>query len=135
VIVLDENLLGLRLDQVIARWYPGRVCYVTHLRPNTIIKDETIIQLLQQAKGATFVTTNVIDFWQRVPAHVRYSIVCLTLPNEQLRQLPDLLRRFLRLPDWKTKTGRMGKVARVTRRQIQYYAVGDDHIHVLVWSG
>jgi len=110
-------------------------CYITSLRPNTIIKDETITQLLQQVKGATFVTTNVRDFWQRVPAHARYSIVCLTLPNEQLRQLPDVLRRVFRLPDWKTKAGRMGKVARVTRRQMQYYAVGDDRIHVLVWSG
>ena len=135
MIVLDENLMGLRLDQVIARWYPGRVCYITSLRPNTIIKDETITQLLQQVKGATFVTTNVRDFWQRVPAHARYSIVCLTLPNEQLRQLPDVLRRVFRLPDWKTKAGRMGKVARVTRRQMQYYAVGDDRIHALVWSG
>jgi hypothetical protein len=66
VIVLDENLLGLRLDQAIARWYPGRVCYVANLRPNTIIKDETITQLLQQAKGAAFVTTNAVDFWQRI---------------------------------------------------------------------
>ena len=135
MIVLDENMLGLRLDQVIARWYPGRVCSITDLRPGTIIKDETIALLLQQARGATFVTTNVTDFWRRVPAHARYCIVCLALPNEQLRQLPDLLRRFLRMPEWKTKAGRMGKVARVSRRQLQYYAVGDDRLHSRVWSG
>ena len=29
MIILDENLLGLRLDIPIARWYAGRVCYLT----------------------------------------------------------------------------------------------------------
>ena len=48
MIILDENMLGLRLDQVIARWYPGRVCYITDVRPGTIIKDETIARLLQR---------------------------------------------------------------------------------------
>ena len=48
MIVLDENLLGLRLDNSIAAWYPGRVCYVTDLRANTVIKDEAIPQLLQR---------------------------------------------------------------------------------------
>ena len=110
------------------------MCYITDLRPGTIIKDETISRLLQHARGATFVTTNVTDFWRHVPAQARYCIVCLALPNEQLHQLPDLLRRFLRLSEWKTKAGRMGKVARVSRRQIQYYAVGDDRIHSRVWS-
>jgi len=132
---LDGNLIRLRLQQVIARWYPARACYITDVRPGTITKDETIARLLQQARGATFVTTNVTDFWRHIPAHARYCIVCLALPNEQLRQLPDLLRRFLRVPEWKTKAARMGKVARVSRRQIQYYAGGDDRLHSRVWSG
>ena len=71
MIVLDENALGLRLDQRIARWYPERVCYVTDLRSGTIIKDETIARLLQRARGATFVTTNVQDFWRHIPAPAR----------------------------------------------------------------
>lgn len=82
MIVLDENLLGLRLDNPIAVWYPGRVCYITELRPNTIIKDEAVARLLRGFKGATFVTTNVTDFWRRVPAHPHYGIVCVSLPNE-----------------------------------------------------
>jgi hypothetical protein len=92
VIVLDENLQVLRLDNPIAIWYPGRVCYVTELRPASIIKDEAVPGCLQQVKGATFITTNVIDFWRRIQAHARYSIVCLSLPNERLREIPDLLR-------------------------------------------
>ena len=132
--MLDENLLSLRLDNPIATWYPGRVYYITDLHPGMVIKDEAIPRLLQQVKGATFVTTNVSDFWQHVLAHVRYGIVCLSLPNKRLREIPDLLRRLFRLLEFKTKAARMGKVARVSRRQIQYYAAGDDRIHTLAWS-
>ena len=134
MIILDENLLGLRLDMPIAHWYAGRVCYLTAVRPGTVIKDEAIPQLLQQCRGATFVTTNVPDFWQRILAHARYSIVCLSLPNERLHQLPALLRRLFRLRELRTRAGRMGKVIRATSTQIQYYTVGDNHIHLLTWS-
>jgi hypothetical protein len=47
VIVLDENLLSLRLDNPIATWYPGRVCYITDLRPGMVIKDEAVPRFLQ----------------------------------------------------------------------------------------
>ena len=134
MIILDENLLGLRLDIPIARWYAGRVCYLTDLRPGTVIKDEVIPQLLRQCKGATFVTTHVPDFWQHILAHTRYSIVCLSLPNERLHQLPTLLRRLFRLRELRTRAGRMGKVIRATSEQIQYYTVGDNRIHLRTWS-
>ena len=135
MIVSDENLLGLRLNNPIAVWYPGRVCYITDLRSNTVIKDEAIPQLLQRLKGATFVTTNVTDLWQRALTHTRYSIVCMSLPNERVREVPELLRRFLRLPEFKTKAARMGKVVRVGRQQIQYYAAGDNRVHTVTWPG
>jgi hypothetical protein len=135
VIVLDENLLGLRLNNPIAIRYPGRVSYITALRPSTVIKDEAIPRLLQRLKGVTFVTTNVTDFWRRVLAHPQYSIVCLSLPNERLREVPELLRRLLRMPEFRTKAARMGKVVRVSRQQVQYYVVGAHHEHILTWPG
>ncbi|MBI5650489.1 MAG: hypothetical protein HZC40_08605 [Chloroflexi bacterium] len=39
MIVLDEQLLGRNIEVEIARWYRGTVCFITDLRPNTIIKD------------------------------------------------------------------------------------------------
>jgi hypothetical protein len=80
------------------------------------------------------VTTHVPDFWQRILTHTRYSIVCLSLPNERLYQLPTLLRRLFRLPELRTRAGRMGKVIRATSEQVQYYTVGDNRIHFLTWS-
>jgi len=133
MIVLDEDLLALRLNNPITGWYPGRVCYITDLHPSVLIKDEAIPQLLQRTKGATFVTTNVADFWRHVPAHMRYGIVCLLLPNERLSMVPQLLRRLFHLPEFSTKATRMGKVIRVSQRQIQYYSVGDKHIRTLTW--
>ncbi len=62
MIVLDEQLLGRNLEVEIARWYRGAVCFITDLRPNTVIKDDAIPQLLQQANQPTFVTINVNDF-------------------------------------------------------------------------
>jgi hypothetical protein len=134
VIVLDENLQALRLNNPIVTWYPGHVCYVMDLRSGTVIKDEAIPQLLQRHKGVTFVTTNVIDFWMSELLHSRYSIVCISLPNERVREVPELLRRLLRLPEFRTKTARMGKVVRVNRREVQYYTGTHKRIHTLAWG-
>ena len=134
MIVLDENLLILRLGNPIAAWYPGRVYSIIDLDPGAIIKDEAIPTYLRRGKGATFITTNVPDFWRRVRADIYYHIFCSSLPNERLRELPALLRRLLRIPELKTKAGRMGKVLRVTHKQIQYYIVNDTRVRSLAWA-
>lgn len=131
MIVLDENLQVLRLGNPIAAWYPGRVCYIIDLDPGAVIKDEAVPTYLRRFRGVTFVTTNVSDFWRRARADARYGIVCLSLPNERLREIPNLLRRLFRLPELKTKAARMGKVVRVSRRQVQYYTVNDNRLRSL----
>lgn len=133
MLIFDENIHQQSLMDAVAAWYRGRVVSIAALRPGTVIKDEAIPSILQQAKGATFITTNVSDFWQRTPAHARYCIVCLVLSNERLNELPDLLRRLFRLPGFKTKSARMGKIARVSPQQIQYYRIGDVQVHPLAW--
>ena len=136
MIVFDENVHQQRLMDAVAGWYRGRVLSITTLRPDTLIKDEAIPSLLHRVRQPTFVTTNVDDFWRRVPAHPRYSIVGVVLPHEQLHEMPDLLRRLFRLPEFKTKARRMGKVVRVSRRQLQYYEGPADHsIRVRAWIG
>jgi hypothetical protein len=42
VIVLDEHLHDVGVEQAIDRWYRGRVCTVTDLRPGINVKDESI---------------------------------------------------------------------------------------------
>lgn len=133
MIVLDENLLVLRADRGILKWYQGRVCYITALRLGTNIKDEAIPMLLQQAKGATFVTSNVSDFWKRITPHPRYCIICFHLPNERLYKLPILLQKLFRFPYFKAKKSRLGKIIRVSTRNIQYYTRYKGPIFTLTW--
>jgi hypothetical protein len=135
MILLDENVHQESLMASITAWYRGQVHALTVLRPNTLIKDEAIPVLLRSVRQPTFITTNVTDFWCRVPAHARYSVVCVALPNERLYELPPLLRRFLRLPEFNTKAKRMGKVIRVSPSQLQYYEQPSEAIiHVRTWS-
>lgn len=133
MIVLDEELQGLGLEEVISRWYRGSVILIKELRPGTVIKDEAIPALLRKAKRPTFVTINTPDFWRRVAAEKSYCVVCLKLTTGQADTVPDYLRRLFGLPEFKTKSARMGKVALASARGIQYYSGEESLIHILSW--
>jgi len=66
MIVLDEQLLGRNLETEIAEWYEGKVCFITDLRPNTVIKDDAIPKLLREQNHAAFITINEKDFWRNL---------------------------------------------------------------------
>jgi hypothetical protein len=133
MIVFDENNHQKSIMDAVAAWYRGRVMSIAVLRPESVIKDDAIPMLLRTVKQATFITTNVSDFWQRVEADRRYCIICLALPNERLNEIPVLLRCLFRLSEFKTKAARMGKVIRVSRSGIWYYQVSDNIVYHLSW--
>lgn len=133
MIVLDEHLRLLGVGEAISRWYPGAVVHVPSLRPGSVVKDEAIPRLLRAARQPTFVTINVTDFWGAVPADPRYCIVCVDLPHTRVMELPDALRRLLRLPEFRTKTHRLGKVVRVAASGVWYYDVGSSGVHFIAW--
>lgn len=112
MIVLDEQLQGLELEDAISHWYRGTVLVVKTLRPGTIIKDEAVPTLLRRLKQPTFVTINYADFWRRVPADRSYCVVCLALTIDQTDKISGWLCQLFRLPEFKTKAVRMGKVIR-----------------------
>jgi hypothetical protein len=130
MIVLDEHLPGLGIEDAVRRWYRGRVCNVTDLRPDTIIKDDAIPDLLQAVSEPTFVTLNWPHFWQRSAAHEAFCLDCFTLPTRQAHQVTPLLRRLFRMAGFKSKAARMGKVARVSDQQVAYYQVHDAQVYV-----
>jgi hypothetical protein len=131
VIVLDEHLLGERLDQAIARWYRGRVCFIGSLRPGSVVKDDSIPHLLRTAQQPTFVTQNWRHFWERTEAHRDFCLICFASPSEQAEEIAPLLRRVLRLPAFQTRAARMGKIARVSGGQVTYYQARDPQLYVL----
>jgi hypothetical protein len=129
--VLDEQLLGRNIEATLARWYRGSVRFITDLRPGTVIKDEAIPGLLRQQHQATFLTINEPDFWRKVAIDDHFCVVCFALPNLRARETPDLLRAVFRLPTFRTKARRMGKVRRVVRRTVGYYTHRERQIRVL----
>jgi hypothetical protein len=96
-----------------------------------VIKDDVIPILLHRQHQATFLTLNETDFWRKVAIDDRFCVVCFTLPDSRVREIPNLLRAVLRLPAFRTKTRRMGKVLRVTPTAISYYTNRDRQVRTL----
>jgi len=99
-ITLDEQLEDPELIEAL-KWITVDV--ITQLRPGTIVKDDAVPALLRQARRPTFITINVSDFWLhrwRLCAKA-YCIVCFKLTSEKIYQLPGLLRKLLRVPEFR----------------------------------
>jgi hypothetical protein len=128
MLVLDEQLLGRNLEAALGRWYRGPVRFITDLRPRTVIKDDAIPVLLRQQQHATFLTINEPDFWHKVSIDARFCVICFALPDSRAREIPSLLRAVFRLPSFRTKARRMGKVLRVAHRTVSYYTYRERQI-------
>jgi hypothetical protein len=131
MIVLDEQLLGRGIEVEIARWYQGAVIFITDLRPYTIIKDDVIPELLRQQEQPTFITINEKDFWRKAKMNPHCCIVCFTLPNSRTHEIPQRLRVLFHTPEFDTKAKRMGKIIRVTDREISYYTYRDKSLQII----
>ncbi len=133
MIVVDENIHASSVIEGIASWYSGQVVSITSLRPQTIIKDDIIPSLLLKANQPTFITINAVDFWRKVHPHPGYCIVAMAFPKERQADIPLLLRNFFRLPEFRTKASRMGKITRLTDNTIEYYESGQT-VNRLSWT-
>jgi hypothetical protein len=110
MIVLDEQLNDPLIQTAIAQWYRGQVVVINDLRPASVIKDDAIAGLLLSIRQPTFVTINYTDFWRRIKAHPRYSVICLRLTQDRDLEVPHIVREMFRLPILATKAARMGRV-------------------------
>jgi hypothetical protein len=129
-IILDDQLFDLEVLVPIARWIT--VQRLRDLRLGEVIKDDRVPVLLRQLRQPTFVTIDM-GFWNRGLRDARYCILCFPLRNDKQYELPGLLRRLLRLPEFRTKRARMGKVTQVRPTHIEYWQLGDERLHRLVW--
>lgn len=131
MIVLDEHLAGV--GEGIAHWYRGSVVAVTQLRPGSLIKDDAIPSLLHGVRHPTFVTINVTDFWGRVRPDERYCIVCVEVPHHRIPEVPGLVRRLFRLPEFGIRAQRLGKVIRITASGVWFYQVHGERVRFAAW--
>lgn len=132
MIVLDENLDNRWLINAIATWYPGQVVALPTLRPATLVKDEAISSLLQKVNHPTFITINDNDFWKITRPHHKFCLVAFAMPKECIFEIPEMLRTFFRLPEFRTKAQRMGKIVRIRPQRAEYYGM-DRQIHEISW--
>lgn len=132
MIVLDEQIQGAHIREPIESWYKGQVISVRSLRRQTTIQDDAVPMLLRTVAVPTFVTINVIDFWQRVNAERSFAIVCIELPGGRAFETPFWLRRLFALPQFKTKAKRMGMIALLRATRIEYYRQ-DHNIKTIEW--
>ena len=133
MIVLDESLDDKRVMVPLRARCKGKVVSLRELRPGTIIKDDAVAALLRQYRNATFITINVTDFWRRIAADRRYSIICAQLPTESQGELPELFVRLLHHQEFRTIRKRVGKVIRLGTSEIAFYGMGNPTPVQLPW--
>jgi hypothetical protein len=129
--VLDEHLdEGLVRDQLL-RWTTAR--YVHDIRPGEVVKDDRILSILPTLRTPTFVTSDDF-FWKRTHCNSRYCIVFVALRGRNHSRVPDLLRRLLRLPEFRSRAARMGKVVHLGEDHVRWWQLGDEREHSLHWG-
>jgi len=130
-IILDDQLFDIEVLIPLARWIT--VQRLRDVRPGEVIKDERVPEVLRRLQQPTFVTIDM-GFWDKSLRDARYCILCFPLRNDEQHQLPALLRRLLQLRQFRTKTERMGKVARMSPSHIEYWQMGDEQGYRLSWD-
>jgi len=129
-IIVDEQLGITEVLLPLRRWITAQK--IESLRPFEVIKDDRVLQILWEFKRPTFVTIDS-GFYDKHHCDKRYCLIYFVLTPLEQNQLPDLLRRLLRLPEFKTRTVRMGKVVRVSKTGVRYWQLSDDKEHKFEW--
>jgi hypothetical protein len=130
--VLDDQLDADVVGAEIARWTTAR--FVRDIRPGEVIKDDRVPTLLHTLRMPTLVTIDG-GFWKRNRRSRRYCILYFRLDADEQREIPPLLRRLVRLPEFRTRAARMGKVARVSREGVRWWQLGEPVERSVHWDG
>jgi len=129
-IIVDEQLDPEEVLEPIRQWTTAQ--WLPKLRPGEIIKDDRVPQLLRELRQPTFVTIDA-GFWDKKLCDNKYCILYFDLNTKQQALLPRMLRELLRLPEFRTKAARMGKVARVRFSRIDYWQLHDEQQIQIKW--
>ena len=120
-LVLDDQLDVQIILPELSPWITA--VRLQSLRPGELVLDDRVPEILRTLKTPTFVTIDR-GFWKRSLCNPGYCILCFELRSEDQRLLPGLLRRLFRLPEFRTRAARMGKVARVEQTAVTYWEAG-----------
>jgi hypothetical protein len=128
LILLDENILEGQRLLLEARRIAPRQIGVEVARKG--LKDEQIIPLLRRLRNPTFITRD-LEFYDPGLRHRGY---CLVVANIGQSEVAAFVRRFLRHPEFRTQSQRMGTVARMSQTGIICWRLGVSREGALGWS-
>jgi len=130
LLIFDEQINRETAIEPLQSW--ATVRRLKDVRPREMIDDDRVPELLRRLKHPTFVTIDE-GFWDREYRDKSYCILYIAVSDDQQFKIPALIRQLFRLSEFKTKTARMGKVARVSSVRIEYMKTHDEAVHVLNW--
>ena len=103
MIILDEELQGLGLEAAISRWYRGAIL---QMRPGSVIKDEAIPALLRR-----FCHNQSHGFLETAATLCALLFGLFQLSADQASEMPELLRRLLRFPEFEAGSNGESRVS------------------------
>jgi hypothetical protein len=130
-LILDAHVSASLVLRPLRRWITVRT--LQELRPNEIVLDERIPEILLREKQPTFVTIDK-DFIDPRWCNPSYCILNFALQDREQHELPSLLRALFHRPEFRTRTLRMGKVARVSTSSIEYWQFPDRERRIILWK-
>lgn len=128
--ILDDHLARVAVRERVLHWATAQ--YVRDLRPGEVVKDDRILDILRTLQRPTFISVDH-SFWNRDHRDSRYCIVYLALRGRDHGRAPDLLRRLLRLPEFRARAVRMGKVVHLGEDHVRWWQLGDQTEHAVYW--
>jgi hypothetical protein len=126
--LVDENVMDSTYAELLARRI--RVQKVGKGVGRASMSDEDVIPLLHALRSVTFFTLDH-DYYQQRLCHTRYCLVFLDVEEERAA---EMIRRFLRHPEFQTWAQRKGKVIRVNPSGMHAWQLGAAKLEFTPWS-
>lgn len=129
MIVLDENIPEDQCE--LLRGWRIRFRQIGQQFRRAGMKDnEHVLPLLHQSKTPTFITRD-LGFYDRNNCHANYCLACFAVAQ---KEVAEYVRRFLKYPDFDTKTKRLGMVVLVSHEGLRAWQLHGKKEAILDWS-
>lgn len=130
LLVMDDQLKARQLIEPIRKW--AKVQRLAELRPGERILDERVPEILRSLKEPTFITIDQ-GFWDRGWCGPHYCILHFSLRDDEQYLISGLLRALFRRPEFRSRSVRMGKVAKISTISIDYWQFSTSEPHHIDW--
>ena len=126
--MLDESIVAQQCDQLRQWRIPFRQIGADLAAYGT--SDENLIPLLHRLPQPAFFSQDG-DFFKASLCHAHYALVFLDVPDTEEAQF---IRQFLKHPPFNTQAKRLGIVARVHAKGVQFWRKGNPGMQRAGWE-